>query len=53
MRGEPLPETSVLTAFQRFELQDGILGLMWPEKYAAAVLPAERQKTKGFWLNPF
>ncbi len=27
MRGEPLPETSIVTAFQRLELQDGTLGL--------------------------
>jgi hypothetical protein len=26
MRGEALPETSIVTAFQRFELRDGTLG---------------------------
>src|ERR1035437_10223339 len=37
MRGEPLPVTSVLTAFQGFKLRDGTLGLMWPGKCGAAV----------------
>ena len=46
MRGEPLPETSILTTFHRFELRGGTLGLMWPEKHEAAALSAKRQKTK-------
>jgi hypothetical protein len=31
-----LLETSLLTAFQRFEFCDGDLGLIWPEKCVAA-----------------
>jgi len=48
MRDEPLPKNSVLTAFQRSELRDSALGLMWPEQYGATVLAAERRKTKDF-----
>jgi hypothetical protein len=36
MAGELLPGTSHFTVFQPFELRDGNLGLMWPERFAAA-----------------
>ena len=56
MRGEPLPETSVLTAFQRCELQDGILGLMWPDKCGAAtkrrqIVGKGRIYGAAYWLD--
>jgi hypothetical protein len=49
MRGEPLPETSVLTAFQRFEFRDGTLGLDVLGKVRGGdESSAERQKTNDF-----
>ncbi len=36
MRGEPLPVTSVLTAFQGFEYRDGSFGVDLPGKLGAA-----------------